>query len=105
MPQPTQADDDFIVEQRATTPILSDMTKQAMFNLVPFARSRREVTHMQGQSSLISQLLQADLPQPIAMAIAPTAIGSDHQCSGFLLFLLIENGITRTFDGGRPMKI
>lgn len=51
-----------------------------MFNLVPFARARREVTDMYRQPSFVCECLQADLPQPITMTVASTAISGDHQC-------------------------
>jgi len=39
-----QLDDDFMTDQRATTPILGNVREHAMFDFVPFAGSWGKVT-------------------------------------------------------------
>jgi len=53
-----------------------------MLDLVPFAGSRREVAHLDGQSQAGRQALQCDLPQTAPAAIASSAIGCDQQRVG-----------------------
>jgi len=55
--------DGLIIRQGASTPIHADVRKQAMLNLVPLARSRREVACCYFQLLLIGQLLQFSFPR------------------------------------------
>ena len=57
-----QIDDCLKTPQRLTAPVLSDVREQPVFDLVPFAGSRREVAHGDSQSGFIGELLQLDLP-------------------------------------------
>jgi hypothetical protein len=43
--------------------------------LVPLARPRREMTHRDTESRLVSQALQRNFPQPNSRAVASAAIG------------------------------
>src|SRR5262245_30476844 len=54
-----------------------------MLNLVPFARSRREMTNGNRELELVCQLLKLDLPEAHAVPVAATAVGRDHQTLGF----------------------
>ena len=45
-----------------------------MLNLIPLARSRWKMTHMNRETGLLRKLLQAILPQTTATAIAPSTI-------------------------------
>lgn len=42
-----QFDNRLVTRQRTTPPVFGDETEQSMFDLVPLAGSRREVTNMQ----------------------------------------------------------
>ena len=55
-----------------------------MLDLVPLARTGREVTHGDRQAGLLSKLLKLPLPQTDARAVAPTTICRDEErtCSG-----------------------
>jgi len=55
-------DDCLVAHQRLTAPILSDERKQAMFDLVPLAGARWQMTHGDGNAEFIGQFLQFDLP-------------------------------------------
>src|ERR1700680_4023142 len=50
-----------------------------MFDLVPLARARREVTDRNLQSDFVSQFLQFPLPQPHPCAVAASGIGGNQQ--------------------------
>ena len=69
-----QIDNDFVTHQGSTPPVLSDVAEHPMLDLVPFAGSRREVTHMDGQSQAKRQGLQRHLPQTAPAAIAAAAV-------------------------------
>src|SRR5579871_2577724 len=77
-----QIDDDVMANQGPTTPILGDVTKQTVFNFVPFAGAGRKVTDLDRNSQAIGQVLQGYLPQPIAATVAAAAIGGDQQLAG-----------------------
>ena len=63
-------------------PVLSDVTEQAVLDLVPFRRAGRIVADLQGQPGFIGQFLQCDLPQPDPTAIGTAAIRGNHQPGG-----------------------
>ena len=74
-----QLHDRLVVAQRFAAPIRGDEREQAVFDLVPLARPRREMANGNGQPRLIRQLLQFQFPQPQPRAIAAAAIGRDQQ--------------------------
>src|SRR5947209_11359473 len=55
-----------------------------MFDLIPLTRPRWEMTHLQGQTQVVGQFLQGQLPQPRTIAVAASAIRRDKQfaCPG-----------------------
>src|SRR5436305_13933842 len=61
---PNQFNNDFAIEQRTTSPVLRDVAELAMLDLVPLARSRREMAHAHCPAQPACEILQADLPQP-----------------------------------------
>src|ERR1019366_4708781 len=60
-------------------PILSDEREQAMLDLVPFARSRREVMNLDRYVEFIGEFLQLAFPQTHARTIAAAAISGNEQ--------------------------
>ena len=52
-----QIDNDLVTHQRPPPPIHADIGKQAVFNLVPFARARRKVAHPNRQIQFICKTL------------------------------------------------
>src|SRR5262249_28243321 len=58
------------------------MTKHPMFDLVPLTGPRRKVPDVDRDTDLIGELLEFDLPQPMATGIAPPAIGRDEDRVG-----------------------
>lgn len=58
-----QGEDHRIAEQWLASPVLANPGKEAVFNLVPFARSWRKVADRDRSTRLIGQLLQFPFPQ------------------------------------------
>ena len=52
-----QFDDRFKRAERTASPILGDVTEEAMLDLVPLAGAGRQVTHGDGEAEFIGQLL------------------------------------------------
>src|ERR1022692_4518485 len=53
-----------------------------MFDLVPLARTRWEVTDRNLQPDFVGQFLQLPLPQPYPCAVAAAGIGGNQQAFG-----------------------
>jgi hypothetical protein len=53
-----------------------------MFDLVPFARSRPEVTDLECQPGVIGQALQGQFPEARSRAVAAAGVGRDQECAG-----------------------
>jgi len=75
--------DDSATHEWLAPPVLCDVAKHAMLNLVPFACARGKVTHRDASSNGISQLLQRHLPQADAVAVTASCIRRHEQCFGF----------------------
>ena len=58
-----------MADQGSATPILRDMGKHPMLNLIPLTGPRRQMAHRNGQAQRIGQALQLRLPQPCAPAV------------------------------------
>src|SRR5688572_24725879 len=58
-----ETDDRREIDERGAPPVHRDMREQAMLDLVPLARARREVTHRHGEPRPIGELLELPLPQ------------------------------------------
>ena len=57
-----QVDDRGVGQQGPATPVLADEREQPMFDLVPLARSRRQMTDVDRQSRLTCQSMQFPFP-------------------------------------------
>jgi hypothetical protein len=68
-----QRDDSQAAGQRPATPILGDVTVEAVRDLVPFRGAGRRVAHHKGQARRVGAFLQLDFPRPDAAAIATAA--------------------------------
>jgi len=73
-----------------TSPIASDMTKQPMFDLVPFASARRIVTYFDRHAGFVGQSLQFIFPKSISMAVAPNAVCCHQKSLRFRVPLLAQ---------------
>src|SRR5260221_2800573 len=58
-----KVDDDLMTHKRSSTPVLRNVRKEPVLNLVPLARSRWKVTDGEGQSGIVRPLLQIRLPK------------------------------------------
>src|SRR5260370_15439140 len=72
-------DDGLIPDGRFRPPVLADEREQPMFDLVPLARARREVTDRNLQPDFVGQFLQFPLPQPHPCPVAASGIGGNLQ--------------------------
>src|SRR6266566_6392400 len=77
-----EIDDHRVTDQGPPPPILSNMTKHPMLDLVPLTGPRRKVPDVDRDPDLIGELLEFHLPQPITTGIAPPAIGRDEKRVG-----------------------
>src|SRR5689334_2623339 len=67
--------------QRLATPVPGYMTEQAMLDLVPFARARRKVAHLDLQTVFVAQCLQFRLPQAVSTTVTTATVGRDQQAT------------------------
>src|SRR5258708_17017701 len=74
-----QLQDHRVACERFAAPVLADPGKEAMLNLVPFARSRRQVANRDREVGLIRQLLQFPFPYAHTAAVAASSICTDEQ--------------------------
>src|SRR5712692_628047 len=63
--------------ERTASPVLGDVTEEAVLDLVPLAGAGREVRDVNTQTQVISQALQLRLPSARAIAVAAARIGRD----------------------------
>ena len=77
-----EMDDGFVIAEGFATPIRRDEGKKAVFDLVPLARPRGEMTDREGQTGFIREGLQLQFPQAQPPAIAPPAVGRNQDLGG-----------------------
>ena len=77
-----QVDDDLEADQRPPTPVLADVGKQAMLDLIPLARARWQMTDRDRQARVVSKALKFGFPKPGARPIAASSIGDDQNLLG-----------------------
>src|SRR3989304_1597195 len=77
-----QFDHDIVAHQRLAAPILGYVTKQPMFDFIPFTGSGRKVSDRHFQSDLIGKRLQDDLPQTRPGTVAATTVGGNQDFPG-----------------------
>lgn len=77
-----ETDDRRQIDERRAPPVHRDVREQAVLDLVPFARARREVTDGDGEPGAVGELLQLPLPEAELRAVAATGIGGDDQRRG-----------------------
>ena len=82
-----QVEDDFVTHQRSATPILRDVAKHAMLNLVPLAGARRKVADLQRNAQPIGQVLQGNFPQPVTASIAAPTVRRDQRLARLTMML------------------
>src|SRR5206468_10430281 len=66
-----------VADQRAAAPVLGDQAPEAVLDLVPLAGAGWEVADRDRKAGLIGELLQLQLPELEAVAVAAAAVGGD----------------------------
>ena len=69
-------------DQGTAAPVLRYVAEHSMLDLVPFARTGREVPNMQAQPQFIGKALEFGLPQAHPRPIASAAVGGDQESTG-----------------------
>ena len=73
-------------------PASGDERKETVLELVPLAGAWRKVKNGDCESEFIGELLQLDLPEAHARAVAAAAIGRDRQATGLRVALVTHRG-------------
>jgi len=84
-----ELDDDLVRDQGLAAPVLGDEGEHAVLDAVPFAGAGRVMGDGDGQAGLVGEVLQLELPEPDAGAIAAApstslragAVGGDEQAA------------------------
>jgi hypothetical protein len=74
-----ELNDCFKRDQGLGTPVDGDVGEGPMFDLMPFARSWRKMTHRDTESGLVGQPLRLTLPQAAPRAVGAASISGDEQ--------------------------
>jgi hypothetical protein len=70
---------DLVRHEGLSAPVLGDEGEETMFDLVPFARTGREMADGYREAELVDELLKLDLPQPEPIAVTASSIRSDKE--------------------------
>src|SRR3989449_4190527 len=73
-----QVDNRFKRAERTASPVLGDVTEEAVLYLVPLAGAGREMRDVDPQAQVVGQALQFFLPRARAVPIAAARIGGDE---------------------------
>src|SRR5205823_5220285 len=71
--------------------VLTDVGKESMFDLVPFAGAGGQVANRDLKTGFIGQFLQLGLPEPGSIAVAASTISRDQQTTGSGVSLLAHH--------------
>src|SRR3989454_11304365 len=66
-------------DQRASAPVLGNMAEHPMLDLVPFAGTRRKVTHRNVQTQIRGKVLQFHFPEARPVAVSAASVGGDEE--------------------------
>ena len=77
-----QAHDGHQAHQQLPAPVHRDVREQAVFDLVPLAGPRREVTDGNGEPSAVRELLQLPFPELDSRSVAAAGVRRDQQRGG-----------------------
>src|SRR5437764_941034 len=58
-----EIDHSLVAEQWLASPILSNVTEHAMLDLIPFARPRRQMAHLDREANLLGQVRKLEFPE------------------------------------------
>jgi hypothetical protein len=87
-------DDGAVVGEWSSAPVARDKREETVLDLVPFAGARREMEDNDGQSQLVRQFLEFNLPEAHAGSVASATVGGDRQSMGV--------GVAMAPHGGPP---
>jgi len=85
-----QVDHDLGCFERNASPVASDVTEQAVLDLVPLTRPWWIVAHLDRQTRGIGKSLELETPELGSRAVAPAAVCGDQESCGFRKALLTE---------------
>ena len=74
-----EADDGLVVDQGLAAPVHGDEREHPMLDLVPLARAWWEVANRDREAQIVGELLEFQLPQANAVAVAAAAVGGDQE--------------------------
>jgi hypothetical protein len=80
-----EVDGDFVADEQLAAPVLSDVAKYPMLDLVPFDCAWWKLTNVGRHPKSVGQLLKCHLPEAAATAVASAAVGHDQQISGIAM--------------------
>src|SRR5205823_7325212 len=86
-----EVDNNLMIDKRLSSPVLTDVGKEPMFDLVPFAGAGGQVANRDLKTGFIGQFLQLGLPQPGSIAVAASTISRDQQTTGSGVSLLAHH--------------
>src|SRR5271157_3993256 len=72
-------EDHFVARQRLSFPVVADQAEHPVVDRVPLARPRWVVRHRDHQVELVCQVLQRQLPLPLAVVVGPATVRLDQQ--------------------------
>lgn len=71
-----------MTDKRLSSAVLTDVGKEPMFDLIPFAGAWGQVANRDLKTGFIGQFLQLGLPQPGPITVAASTISRDQQTTG-----------------------
>ena len=75
---------DFPTDQGTSSPVGRDVAEHSVLDLVPLARSRRNMAHLDRNREFIGQLLELAAPQanPVPIAASPVSVMRSRRATG-----------------------
>ena len=96
-----ELNDRFKRDQGLGTPVDGDVREEPMFDLLPFAGSRRKMTDRDAEPGLVGQPLHLTLPQAAPRAVGSASISGDEQfcLAGIQALAMVVPPASDTLDG------
>ena len=69
----------FPADQGTPSPVGRDVAEHPVLDLVPLARSRREVAHLDREGEVVGQFLELPAPQTDAISVVSSPVGGDQE--------------------------
>src|SRR6266568_6316523 len=101
-----EVDDRLVGPQGTTAPVDRDEREEAVLDLVPLARARREVADTDRHAELVGDSLELVLPHVRPVAVAAARVGGDEELSRFGVALRADLGPPRLDRGdGKDRRV